>query len=46
MPIAASEAADFDPETVPTVGQLLSELHPRTAGQSVDKVRLCCIVRG
>ena len=44
VPIAAEEAATFDPETVPTVGRLLSELNPRTAGQTVHKVRPCCVM--
>ena len=39
MPIAADEAADFDPEAVPTVGRLLTELGSKPAGQPTQKVR-------
>ncbi len=39
VPIAADEAAYFDPETVPTVGRLLTELGSKPAGQPTQKVR-------
>ena len=39
VPIAADEAADFDPEAVPTVGQLLTELGATSTGQSTQKVQ-------
>jgi DNA primase small subunit len=39
VPIRASAADDFDPEAVPTVASLLSELNQSEAGAALGRVR-------
>lgn len=39
MPLEPSEAADFDPETVPTISKLLTELNSNPRGP-LQKVRI------